>query len=159
MCELRAPETLVSTYVFTALFTLHYPSGARGVVVAINGKFVVMDLFDKPETLEKVWPRLVSGYALDALVRTGDPTVTFTAKGSRSLLEHVGELECCAYPSVGLGADWRFQAPDIVGQALVVQDTCVQLSIFPNADENRDDNPEFRIMSPSYRRGHRGDIY
>jgi hypothetical protein len=46
---------------------LKCPGTARGVIVAIDGRFVAMDLFDKPSTLEKVWDRLITGYTQDAV--------------------------------------------------------------------------------------------
>ena len=41
-----------------------------GVVVTIGGRAVAFDGFDKPETLARLWPRLVRGYAMEAL---GEP--------------------------------------------------------------------------------------
>ena len=84
-----------------------------------------------------------------------DADVAFTAKGATALLEHVGEIECRPCPSVGLGKDWRFEAEDVLGQALVVQRTSVHLSAFPNADLDEDRegrSRRSRIMPPSRRR-------
>lgn len=50
-----------------AVAEVKYPEGAAGLVVALGGKVVMVDLFDAPETCRKVWPRLVGGVALDAL--------------------------------------------------------------------------------------------
>lgn len=46
---------------------LRYVKGAIGAAVAINGKLVTIDLFDKPTTCGRVWNRLLSGAILDAL--------------------------------------------------------------------------------------------
>ena len=46
---------------------LHYVESAVGAAVAINGKLVTIDLFDKPATCGRVWNRLLSGAILDAL--------------------------------------------------------------------------------------------
>jgi len=46
---------------------LRYIDGAIGVAVAVGGKVVSCDLFDKPSTCAKVWKRLLSGVVLDAL--------------------------------------------------------------------------------------------
>ncbi|MFB3894486.1 MAG: ARPP-1 family domain-containing protein [Phycisphaerae bacterium] len=40
------------------------PAEARGVLVAIDGAFVAMDLFDKPSTLARIWSRLIRGYGV-----------------------------------------------------------------------------------------------
>lgn len=136
---------------------LEYPKGACGVIAAINGQFAATDVFDKAETLEQIWPRLITGYAMDALVAKSagskDSAKSFTAKGAKALLEHVGEIECEPCRSVGVGRDWRFEAEDIVGQALVAKRVCIHLSVFPNEDGDngrRSHGP--RIMPPSRRR-------
>jgi hypothetical protein len=43
------------------------PEGCNGVVFAIYRKILGVDLFDKPATLSKLWPKLIKSYALDAL--------------------------------------------------------------------------------------------
>jgi hypothetical protein len=47
--------------------TLPYIEGATGFAVAVQGKIVSVDLFDKPATCRKVWSRLLSGAIMDAL--------------------------------------------------------------------------------------------
>ena len=136
----------------TYVEALPYPDGACGVVVAINGVFVAADIFDRPDTLGRIWPRLVTGYAMDAIGRDKDKPATFSAKGAGMLLEHVGEIECIPCPSVGVGKDWRFEAEDVIGQALVVDDVCVHLSVFPNDGAGRRDSTGPRILPPSRRR-------
>ena len=47
---------------------LRYPEGALGIAVVMNGRTVGIDLLDKPETLRKLWDRLVVlGLTLDAM--------------------------------------------------------------------------------------------
>jgi len=137
---------------------LPYPEGACGVIVAISGAFAAVDAFDRPGTLERIWPRLVIGYALDAL---GDPkgrSPTFSQRAAGVLLEHIGEIECTPCPNVGLGKDWRFEAEDIVGQALMSSRVCVHLCAFPNGRGVEGQGaPVSRILPPSRRRRHRGD--
>ena len=131
---------------------LPYPQDARGVVAAINGKFAAADVFDQARTLESIWPRLVTGYALDAISREADAGGSFSAKAAEVLLEHVGEIECEPRPSPGLGKDWRFEAQDVVGQALLAKRVCVHLSAFPNDEAHRRAAMGPRIMPPSGRR-------
>ena len=135
---------------------LPYPRNARGVIVAINGRFVAADIFDRPETLERIWPRLITAYAVDALGRDKDKPERFTEKAASVLLEHVGEVECQPCPSVGLGEDWRFEADDIVGQALMTKRVCVHLSVFPNKNgHGRQQTGSARVAPPSQRRRRR----
>ena len=135
---------------------LGYPQDARGVIAAVNGKFAAADVFDRPDTLERIWSRLITGYAMDAVAlrssEQGKASRSLTARGARALLEHVGEIGCDVCPSVGLGKDWRFEAKDIIGQGLVARRACVHLSVFPNDDSNQSDRRPSRIVPPSRRR-------
>jgi len=133
------------------LNALNYPAGTRGVVAAINGRFAAVDLFDKPQTLQRVWRRLITGYVLDAIGSRESKGKAFTANGARALLDRIAEIPCRAFPSAGLGEDWRFEAQDVVGQALVVQDVCVHLGAFPNDNTGRGSEPADHIAPPSRR--------
>ena len=152
---------------------LPWPDEACGVVAAINGRFVALDSFDRPETMRQVWPRLVTGYALDAIGRSEEQGGTFTHRGAQALLDRIGEITCRPCPTVGVGEDWRFEAEDVVGQALVVQADstgdpaaesddaaaerlCIHLSAFPAAADREDQrrSRQARIQPPSSR-GHR----
>ena len=134
---------------------LPWPEGSRGMVAAIGGKLAALDMFDKPETLRRMWPRLVGGYALDALTRGAREGGEFTGKGARELLEHLAGLACQSCPTVGVGEDWRFDSVAVVGQALVLQPACVHLSAFPN-DSAPDAGQGRPIQSPSRRRRNLG---
>jgi hypothetical protein len=136
---------------------MKYPAHARGIMAAIDGRFVALDLYDNPATLERIWTRLITGYAMDAIVRNQelDKGKQFTAKGAAALLEHVGEIECQAFQSVGIGEDWRFEATDVLGQALVAEGECVHLCAFPNDAAGRQQDPGSSILPPSSRRRYR----
>jgi len=133
---------------------MKYPADARGVMAATGGQFVAMDLFDKPATLERIWTRLITGYAMDAFGpnQGADKGKQLTAKGAAALLEHVGEIACQAFPSVGIGEDWRLEAEDVLGQALVAEGECVHLCAFPNDLCRRQQDQGPSILPPSSRR-------
>src|SRR5262245_45426055 len=54
-------------YVERHVAEVPYAEGAAGLAVAVGGKLVSVDLFDAPETCKKVWPRVISGMAMDAM--------------------------------------------------------------------------------------------
>ena len=82
-----------------------YVDGASGVAVAVGGKVVGWDLFDKPSTCRKVWDRLLSGCLLDALEAKGQEAHAKVADVERLVagmndrpwkpVETVGEGEEC----------------------------------------------------------------
>ncbi|MCY2928900.1 MAG: hypothetical protein NTV86_05290 [Planctomycetota bacterium] len=132
--------------------SMPYPPYSRGVMAAINGRFVAADVFDRPQTLEAVWPRLLTGYAIDALAQGREARRLFTAKAASVLLERVGQVPCDSRPTAGAGEDWRIETHDIVGQALVVDGVCVHLSVFPNDGGEDRAEREPGIAPPSRRR-------
>lgn len=133
---------------------LHCPADAVGVVVVINGQFAVLDLFDQPSTLAKLWDRLVVGYAMDALTR-GDEDAGHA--GAFNVSEHLslaGSIACEVRPAVDLGEEWRFEAEQLSGSALVADGVAVHLSVFPNTSaRSRKGRAGGRIRGPRWRSG------
>jgi len=81
---------------------LEYPIGARGLLAAINGEFIALDMFDKASTLEEVWGRLVAAYAVDALPRASEGSKPFTADGAKSILSYIPHSELSVHSGVCL---------------------------------------------------------
>ena len=109
--------------------SLKYTEGASGIAVAMNGKFVGIDLFDKPETLEKVWDRLVVlGLTLDAM------DLQDTEARDYDISVRLYRLKGVAWrpvPTVGLGESYRARGGDdgMLATALVVDDALLHLSM------------------------------
>ena len=88
---------------------------------------------------------------MDAFVGQGSSRKRFHRKDAQGVLWAASELECEPLPSVGLGKDWRFETDTLVGHALVVEDACVHLCIFPNSRPEERDEPETSLEPPSAR--------
>ena len=131
---------------------LNYPEGSQGVVVAINGKFVALDVFDNASTLSTVWKRLITGYAVDAMTYRKEGNQVFNAQSAKSLLYLFLDIECEIFPSIGIGEEWRFETDEFLGQALLANERCIHLAVFPGQEIDRNTEREPRIMSPSHRR-------
>ncbi len=150
-CEAAAPTRAMSDAMATLgevlgrhHESLPYPSDACGVVATVCGRFVATDAFDSPSTLEAVWGRLVASYAMDAEAARDKGGKPFTAKAAEVLLEHVAEQQCQGSKAVGLGRDLRFEAENVLGQALHVDDHLLHLSVFPpTANSAREFPPNF----------------
>ena len=130
---------------------LPYPANAQGLLAAINGQFMVLELFDKPATLERIWPRLLAGYALDALISPKVKPRSFAPKTARTIMDTLAKTDCTPCPSAGLGQDCRFDSADFVGQSLIFQDQCIHLCAFPR-QQGRTRGYTRPFMSPSRRR-------
>jgi hypothetical protein len=102
-------------------------SGQTGVVVCIGTRPIAIDAFDRPETLAKIWPRLVSGYAMEAL---GVPVGGADAGAIERFRAHVTEADATSHEGVGLGTDVILTSSDLVATALVWERAVVHLAVF-----------------------------
>jgi hypothetical protein len=150
---------------------LSYPEGACGVIAAIDGRIVCADLFDSPGTLEKLWSRLVSSYALDAFEAKlrrqavsekgdvqdkGAHKVDDTAPGDREAAEFLRipeDAEIEDFKSPGLGSNLRFRHARRSGHALVYQGVTVHAALFGPEEAG----PGFK--SPIHRSSRRRPFY
>jgi hypothetical protein len=80
--------------------------GASGVAVAVGGKVVSVDLFDKPATCRKVWDRLLSGVILDAL-EAGTAEQRVEVADVRGALDGLRDAPWQQTPAVGAGEEFR----------------------------------------------------
>lgn len=132
---------------------LPYPENACGVAAAVGGRMLILDLFDKPDTLKKLWPRLTAAYALEAMRPTNKSDKPFNEKDARFFLDGLEQGQAQVFKAVGLGQEIRFQSNELFGQALWFEDCTIHLAMFPN--DGREHN-QGRIMPPASRRtGHR----
>jgi hypothetical protein len=109
---------------------LQMPEGASGVVFAYAGQIVGFDLFDKPATLGKLWPKLVRAYAIDAVATPGEQKVT--PEQVRVFLHGALQAKEEAFKSPGLGQDVRLEGPTLIGAGLLIEDQPVHVEVFAN---------------------------
>ncbi len=97
---------------------LAYVEGATGMAVAVGGKVVALDLFDKPSTCQKVWGRLLTGVAMDAL--ESDQAAPAVDRGDvERLLASLRGHAWAPAPPVGEGQEFRYDESETHGSALV----------------------------------------
>ena len=99
--------------------------GQTGALVAIGGRFVVLDHVSRPDAWAGLHRALVRGYALDA-VRTRAGGAHPTREDAAAWLERAGTETVGRAPSVGLGE--RVHTASATG--LVVDGELVQLSVY-----------------------------
>jgi hypothetical protein len=119
--------------------------GQCGALFLIDGEVVGFDLFDRPETLRRLLPKLVRAVAVDALDRRGVPQPQVVRKLDRrqsavappraedaaaAFLEAVRAAERHETPALGLGRDVRLAGDRISGAALHVDGALVHVSAF-----------------------------
>lgn len=111
---------------------VHVPEGCNGVVFAFGGSIAGADLFDKPETLSKLFPKLVKAYALDALEEP-DTSESVDRETVTTWLRSAGEAPAETFKSPGLGTDVRIEGRGTVGASLVVEQQPVHTELFNEA--------------------------
>ena len=104
------------------------PADASGIALAVADQ-VVLDIFDKPTTLQQVWDRMVAGFALDVMESPDDGRQP-SHDDVLSRLYRVRQLQFQQVPQVGLGEGFHVQHDDgMLGNALVVDGVLVHISL------------------------------
>jgi hypothetical protein len=113
-----------------AFGALPAPEGCSGALFVLRGKVVGADLFDRPETLAKLWPKLLRSYGIDALEESPEARPPLTRDEAERWLHAAADAEPRSFPSPGLGEDVRLTGPDVVGAGLVVEAAPVHVQLF-----------------------------
>lgn len=98
-----------------------------GVLCLIECSPVALDAFDRPSTLAKMWSRLVSGYAMDAVGSLDGEIEPGVAEEFISIARAADWSE---HRGVALGTDVVCTTPGIVGTALSFEDGIAHLALF-----------------------------
>ena len=85
--------------------------------------------FDAPSTWQKLAPKLVRSYALDAIDRAREPASAL-AEEARAFMAAIAAIEPSPFPSTGVGMDMRLSSERLNGAALIVDNQTVHLSAF-----------------------------
>lgn len=121
--------------------------GQCGAVLGI-GSDLCLDLVSRPDAFARLWPKLRTGYLLDALERLdGKSTAPSRVE---DFLATVDRSERATQPSAGLGEDVRLRDEQVVGSGLQLDGEILQLSAFRSEDGGR--RSFGRIARPSRRR-------
>jgi ARG and Rhodanese-Phosphatase-superfamily-associated Protein domain len=124
-----------------------------GAVFLINGKVVGLDSFGRPETLAKIFRKLVESYALDA-VDWSEPGSEEKPSGTevRAFLQAARTCSVESHSSVGLGTDCRMESERLAGLALVHEEQVLHLSVFARDNSSSRERHGSRMRRFSRRR-------
>jgi hypothetical protein len=106
-----------------------------GAVFALNGKVAGLELFDHPDALAKMFPKLVRSWALDAIEDSPDEAFAPPTEAARAFLEIVAEADMQSFAAVGQGTDVRLSTARVAGGAIVDGGRVVHLNAFRRATE------------------------
>ena len=111
--------------------------GQVGAVFALGGRISSVELFDSPETLAKMWPKLVRSWALDALPLADRPQEVQPMGDAQALLREVEAARVTEHEALGLGTDLRFEGSGLNGGALVHEGRLMHLCVFRDEQGSR----------------------
>lgn len=123
-----------------------------GAVFLINGQLKGLELFDCPQTLASVLPKLVESFALDAIDQTREFKEGTDMVRPEVLVDAVANAEVSHLPAIGLGEDWRLTGSAVSAAALVHDDALVHLIAFPEDEAERPRSHQTRFVRASRRR-------
>ncbi len=106
------------------------PEGTRGVVVAIGGRTVALEVLAGPRSFAKVLPKLLAGYALEALESEGDGGVP-DPSAAEGFVSEVATAPQEQHAAVGEGTDVRFETERLSGYALCDGASVLHAAAFP----------------------------
>jgi hypothetical protein len=129
-----------------------------GVIFAIPGSCIGVDLFDNPATLRRLFPKLVRSYALDAL-ESAPPREQAEDRSqvATELLKEITAAPTFSQPAVGIGEEVRIDGASLSGSALWALNRYVHVCAFVPDRPRGSNESRTRIYQPSrrYARGSR----
>ena len=102
--------------------------GQVGALVYLRDRWIGLDLLATPGLFARVWPRLCSGYAAEAMGTKANGTPRLAPK---RLLGSLARMPAELASAVGLGREYRLGGQKAQGAALVVDDRVAHLMAFP----------------------------
>ena len=109
---------------------LKCPEDCNGVVFVRKGQVVGEDVFDQPETLRKLWTKLLRAQLLDILAESDATAAVPEPAVVRQWLDSAAKSEAKAYQSPALGEDVRLKGDHVAGAGLVVEKQPVHVQMF-----------------------------
>jgi hypothetical protein len=107
--------------------------GQVGVIAAIGGRVVSLDMFDKPSSLASYWGGLVAGYELEALRQ---PEVSASLADAKAFATAVATGGTQSDSATGLGRELRLESRDVVGLGLEWEGGVVHLAAFSKRSDH-----------------------
>ena len=120
-----------------------------GIAVFINGAFNCLDMFGHHDVLNRLWKKLLTSYAMEALEMKNAKPKRAKAVNIEAVLTSLQEAELNQYPSVGLGTDIRLHNKSYMAAGLIFEEQVLHLAAFRNPEPSRENGG---IAQPSRRR-------
>jgi len=124
----------------------------NGCLVLINNEVIGMDVLSRPEAFSKLSTKLLRSYAMEAIRNKSQEGGQVDIKKAGQFVAEARGCSEARYKSAGLGEDFRFDSPQLIGSALVYVGYVLHLAFFNKGYDHASD----RMASFRHRRGFRG---
>ncbi|MBW6485469.1 MAG: hypothetical protein K0B01_04875 [Syntrophobacterales bacterium] len=113
-------------------FLEHLPMGAdqEGLVVIVNGDVVGLDRVSRASSFSVLHPKLIRSYVMDALTEKPRRAKETPPEKADAFLQKIALCTEQRFDSVGYGQDYRYEGKNIVGSALVYENTAIHMAFF-----------------------------
>jgi hypothetical protein len=101
-----------------------------GALFALSGSALGLEVFDSSATCARLLPKVLRGYALDALDYGRANEAPPSEDAARGFVERVGAGDWHEFPVVGAGVNLRLETPDLTGSALLEAERVLHLAAF-----------------------------
>lgn len=133
------------------LDAFQYVPDQKGIFVLVNGMAVGFDILSLISAYEKIHPKMVKSYAMDALLQKGERADNGSVEKARKFVEEAQQCKEEKFKSVGHGWDHRYEGPTVVGSALVHEEKVIHMAFFRIGESEK----VGRMSPASRRRGYR----
>ncbi|MBM3149445.1 MAG: hypothetical protein FJZ88_05375 [Chloroflexi bacterium] len=100
-----------------------WQAGQKGLMVLVNGEVAGLDFLSLDEACDKVYPKLLRSYAMNALVNKEKGAGRSSLEKAKAFVGEIASLEEERYQAPGEGWDYRYSGKDVAGSVLVLGDT------------------------------------
>jgi hypothetical protein len=126
--------------------------GQNGMMVFINGAIVGFDILSRSAAYASLHTKLLKSYAMEALLDRKRHFPVPAIEAAKGFLRAADMIEEKKYRSIGLGWDYRFEAPGKVGSALVHEDSVIHMAFFSITESEKIGNMSGFRQRRGYRR-------
>lgn len=123
-----------------------------GVMFSVGSSTHGLDLFDHPETMRKLFSKLIRSYALDALDVEALSDDHGAQDGGMTFINRLRSAPTFAEPAIGQGKDIRLHAAGLSGAALWAEERFVHICAFATEGVGMAGSFSTRFNRPSGRR-------
>lgn len=108
----------------------HAGADQTGALFAIGERIEGVELFDCPQTMAELLPKLIRSYAIDAIESAASKGEGPTKESAEAFIRRLREAEFESYAAVGEGTEVRLSTPEVIAAGLVAEGRVVHMAAF-----------------------------